>query len=248
MNYIRTAYRILFFALFSFLAALIAMIMKTFGAKHVQVFQAYNAWKKSILWLMNIQVIEEGEPIKEPGILMANHRSYVDVAITPSLVPYVIVAKKSVKSWPIIGFGGKSISTIWVDRSSKESRQETREQMRNRLKNGGSVLVFPEGTTDAGPGLLELKPGMFHTCADGGFPIHPFAIEYENINIAWVGDDLFIPHFVKHFGGRRVRVRVRYGPTLKGSDGDKLREETYNWLDTNLREMRKEWDLNQDQK
>ena len=82
---------------------------------------------------------------------------------------------------------------------------------------------------------------MFYACADGGFPIHPFAIKYENPDIAWVVDDLFIPHFVKHFGGRIVRVKVRYGPTFKGNDGYKLRENTYNWLDQNLREMRTDW-------
>ncbi len=241
MNYIRTAYRIFFFALLTFIAALIAMIMKVLGAKHSSVFKAYNAWKKTLLWIMNIEVIEEGEPIKSPGILMANHRSYVDIVITPSQIPYVIVAKKSVKSWPIVGFGGTSISTIWVDRNSKESRHDTREQMRDRLEKGGSVLVFPEGTTDKGPGLLELKPGMFHVCAEGGFPIHPFAIEYENPDIAWVGDDLFIPHFVRHFGSKKVRVKVKYGPTISGTDGEQLRLETYNWLDQNLRQMRNEW-------
>lgn len=242
MNYIRTAYRLIGFILATLFAAVIGILFKVFGAKHKTVFKVYNAWKWSILTIMNIEVIEEGIPPTSPGIVMANHRSYVDIALTPSKVPFVIVAKKSVKSWPLVGLGGSAISTIWVDRNNKDSRQETRESMKERLKEGGSVLVFPEGTTDKGPGILELKPGMFFVCAEGGFPIHPIAIEYENPDIAWVGDDLFIPHFVKHFGGSKVRVKIRYGSEINGTNGDDLKNQTAAWLDKNVREMRLAWD------
>ena len=242
MNYLRTVYRLFGFILITFLAAVIGISLKLFGAKHKRVFKVYNAWKWCILTVMNIKVTEIGERPTSPGILMANHRSYVDVALTPSKIPFVIVAKKSVKSWPLVGLGGSAISTIWVDRQNKDSRHETRDSMKARLEKGGSVLVFPEGTTAKGPEPLELKPGMFFVCADGGFPIHPMAIEYQDQDIAWVGNDLFIPHFIKHFGKRRVNVTVKYGPTLIGNDGDVLRDEMYNWLKENLLEMRKDWD------
>lgn len=242
MLYIRTVFRLLGFFLVTLTAALVGLLFKVLGAKLPLIFRVYLAWKKSILFVLNIRVSTEGEAPTEPGIIMANHRSYVDVALTPSNKPFVIVAKKSVGSWPLVGWGGKAISTIWVDRDSKDSRQETRRQMKDRLEKGGSVLVFPEGTTSVGPGILELKPGMFHTCAQGGFTIHPFAIEYENPKIAWVGDDLFLPHFVRHFGKPRIRVKVKYGPSLTNGDGDVLKEKTAEWLEKTTLEMRREWD------
>lgn len=242
MLYIRTLYRLIGFIIITFLAAFIGILLKLFGAKHQSIFKVYNAWKGSILTVMNIKVEQEGSAPDSPGIIMANHRSYVDVAVTPAKIPFVIVAKKSVRSWPLVGLGADAIRTIWVDRESKDSRAETRASMRDRLENGGSVLIFPEGTTDKGPGLLELKPGMFHVCAEGDFPVYPMAIEYQDQDIAWVGDDLFIPHFIKHFGQARVRVKVRYGPMQKGNDGEELRLKTYEWLDKNLRDMRSAWD------
>lgn len=242
MLYIRTFYRLIGFIVITFWAAVVGILLKVFGAKHATVFKVYNAWKGAILFVMQIKVEEVGEAPITPGIIMANHRSYVDVALTPSQIPFVIVAKKSVRSWPLVGLGADAIRTIWVNRESKDSRAETRASMRDRLENGGSVLVFPEGTTEKGPGLLDLKPGMFHVCADGGFPIHPMAIEYEDQDIAWVGDDLFIPHFIKHFGQAKVKVKVKYGPQLSGSDGEALRLQTYDWLDKSLRELREQWD------
>ena len=242
MLYVRTAYRLIGFIFITLTAAVLGILFKLMRFRHNTIFRFYLFWKRGILWVMNIQVQEEGTVPSTPGVIMANHRSYVDIAVTPSIIPFVIVAKKSVRSWPLVGLGGDAIRTIWVDRESKDSRTKTREKMNYRLGKGGSVLIYPEGTTSKGPGLLDLKPGMFHTCADGNFPIYPMAIEYEDQDIAWVGDDLFIPHFISHFGQKRVRVKVRYGEPILESTGEELRIQTYNWLSTSLNEMRQEWD------
>lgn len=242
MPYFRTFYRLIGFLVITLIAATLGIIFKLLRFRHNTIFNFYLFWKWSILTVMNIRVEQEGPIPDAPGVIMANHRSYVDIAITPSIVPFVIVAKKSVRSWPLVGLGGDAIRTIWVDRESKDSRKQTREKMNYRLERGGSVLIYPEGTTSKGPGLLDLKPGMFHTCAEGGFPVYPMAIEYEDTDIAWVGDDLFIPHFIRHFGQRRIRVKVRYGEPIASQDGDKLREQTYEWLDHSLKALRASWD------
>jgi len=142
----------------------------------------------------------------------------------------------------LVGTGGNAMRTIWVNRESKNSRQETREAMKERLAQGGSVMVFPEGTTHRGPGVLPLKPGMFYVCADGGFPIYPMAIEYEDNRIAWVDDELFIPHFIQHFGKRRIKVKVRYGDVMYNNDGEAFRQDVNDWMDNATKEMRAEWD------
>lgn len=242
MLYIRTFYRLIGFIIVTFWAAVIGILLKLIGAKHATIFKVYNAWKGSLLFIIQIKVEEVGEAPTSPGIIMSNHRSYVDIALTPAKVPFVIVAKSSVRSWPLVGLGGDAIRTIWVNRENKDSRSETRASMRDRLEKGGSVLIFPEGTTSKGPSILDLKPGMFHVCAEGNFPIHPMAIEYEDQDIAWVGNDLFIPHFIRHFGQAKVRVKVKYGPVLAGKDGEVLRAQTHDWLHTNLMDLRSQWD------
>ena len=60
--------------------------------------------------------------LEEPGLLMGNHRSYVDAVLFPVGFPVVYVGRVESKSWPIIGWGATLSGTIWVDRKSKDSR------------------------------------------------------------------------------------------------------------------------------
>jgi 1-acyl-sn-glycerol-3-phosphate acyltransferase len=184
---------------------------------------------------LNVQVI--GEVPKTTGVIMSNHRSYIDVMMMPSKIPYVVVAKKQVRKWPVIGRAAEAVGTLYVDRDSKESRQNTRRAIKECLENGVSVLIYPEGTTFEGPGILPFKPGMFHTCAEGDFPVIPVAIEYRDKSMAWIGDDTFVPHFLKAFGHWRVDLTVSIGPVMRDSDGDALRRKTWDWVDRETRRL-----------
>lgn len=176
------------------------------------------------------------------GVIMANHRSYLDVVFIQTETPSVFVAKASVSKWPLVSWGANALNTVWVNRSSKESRQKTRMQLKKRLEEGISVVVFPEGTTHRGPETLDFKPGMFHTVAEAELPVYAMAIEYENPRIAWVDDDLFLPHFFEIFGQRVIRVKIKFSEPMINADGDALREQTHYWINKQVLEFRKQWD------
>lgn len=201
------------------------------------VYKSFQLSCTLVKWILNLKVKVIGEPPATTGVIMSNHRSYIDVMMMPSKNPYVVVAKKQVRKWPVIGRAAEAVGTIYVDRDSKESRQNTRKAIKDRLENGVSVLIYPEGTTFEGPGILPFKPGMFHTCAAGGFPVIPVAIEYQNKSMAWIGDDTFVPHFLKAFGHWRVDLTISIGPVLTDSDGDELRRKTWEWVDSETRRL-----------
>jgi hypothetical protein len=83
---------------------------------------------------------------------------------------------------------------------------------------------------------------MFYICADGGFPITPVAIEYKDPRIAWVGDDWFIPHAWKHFGQRRIEVRVVFGQTQRHTDGGEALESVRSWTEKTVARLREAYD------
>lgn len=224
------------------LVILYAMLVRLFGGSHRKVYAVYLFWVKLTHFTLNIKMEVEGDVPSEPGIIMANHRSYFDVAIVRSLNPCVFVAKSSVRSWPIIGFGADAMRTVWVNRNSKESRQKTRAQLKQRLEEGLSVILFPEGTTTIGPDIAPYKPGMFFTVAEGEFNLYAVAIEYEDPSIAWVDKDLFVPHFFKIFGKKKIRVKVAFSQTMRNSDGEMLREEVETWTRNKVLEFRNQWD------
>ena len=149
------------------------------------------------------------------------------------------MVKTEVRKWPILGFGLVHSGTVFVDRKSKESRARTREQIVELVRSRISTIVFVEGTTYVGPEAGEFRPGTFMTAVEGGFEVIPIAIEFEEQEMAWVGQDTFIPHFLRTFGKfDEVRVQVAFGTPRIGNDWEKLRDECYEWVNGKLLEMR----------
>jgi 1-acyl-sn-glycerol-3-phosphate acyltransferase len=242
---IRAFIRLLLFPTFTFWATVFILLFRLLRLPPKAILGVFNAWRKSQKLLLNIRVEASGTIPQAGAIIMANHRSYLDVAMIPSKTPVVFVAKASVKKWPIVGWGADALRTIWVDRSDPNSRKETRIKIVDRLKRGYSVIIFPEGTTSVGPGVIEFNPGMFYAVAGSGIPIVPVAIEYQNQNVAWVGNDTFVPHFMREFGARTLRVKVAFGEPLLHDDGEVLRSTTKAWIDERTRAFRAEYDAEQ---
>lgn len=206
------------------------MLLKLVGAPIQLRHGMLNIGKKLWLWMMGIKVVvREGVPPREAGILMANHRSYVDVMFFKSATPQVYLSKIEVKSWPIIGWGAKALDVVFVDRSSKESRSASRAELAKRVSSGLSPVVFPEGTT-VDRGLLEFNPGMFFTAAELGVPVIPFVIEYSDPRMAWVDNDTFISHLLKVLLRSPWTVDLYIGEPVRNSNGVELHRQIHDWM------------------
>ena len=66
----------------------------------------------ALLWIVGVKV--NGSKFDEigPGILMANHRSYLDVLFVPTSDLFTIVGKVEVRSWPLIGWATRALDPI----------------------------------------------------------------------------------------------------------------------------------------
>lgn len=188
---------------------------------------------------MDIEI--QGQIPQVQCIIMPNHRSYSDIFATLAQVGCSFVAKAELRSWPLIGYAADAAGTIFVKRSSMESRKQTLLDMKSRLDSGYSITIFPEGTTFKGPSIKELKPGTFRLAAENNFKVCPVAIEYEDSDAAWVGDDLFVPHFVRTFGKWKTRVKIRYGTPFHAEDGDFLVSDSTKWITQSLSELQAEF-------
>ena len=94
-----------------------------------------------------------------PGLIIANHRSYL--MCIPTNHFFTIVGKVEIRSWPLIGWAGKVLGVIWVKRESKSSRSQTKQIITEAVKRGDTIVLFPEGTSSEGPLLMPVHPGMF---------------------------------------------------------------------------------------
>lgn len=213
--------------------------------KHPQqfAFKVLQQWSATTLFLMGIRIEWKNKyDFPTPSILMANHRSYIDPLIVFSVYPAVIIAKKELGSWPIIGSGLRLLNCLLVDRKNVKNMIETIHKTEQAVNKIGRLVVFPEGTTTAGPLTKNFKAGTFHVAAKNQFPIIPLAMDFKDPKLAWVGNDYFVFHFITKMGKPINRVKVCIGNPLILSDEKELAKKTKLWMDEKLLEMRVEWD------
>jgi len=113
----------------------------------------------------------------ESYMLVANHTSMMDIMLMLIMVkknPFVFVGKKELAKMPIFGYFYKK-ACILVDRSSVKSRHETILRAQEKLNQGLSVCIFPEGGVpdDESIVLDSFKDGAFRLAIEFQIPIVP---------------------------------------------------------------------------
>ena len=151
---------------------------------------------RSILSTLGLDMIQHGTRAKSSvaPLLVANHISAMDILAVLS-VGGCFVANDSVCRLPCVGAVSAAIGCIFVGRDSSSSRSTAREAVAHRLKgmmDGSSkvesqLVVFPEGTTTNGLGILEFRRGSFESAV----PIQPVRIEYSNLQCSMAMVNIF---------------------------------------------------------
>ena len=123
-------------------------------------------------------------------VLVANHISLLDInaAFAASPTPIVFLSKASIRKVPLLGKINELAGTIFVERGNRQSSELAVRTLTKTLKDGRSVLVFPEGTRSKNGVLKPFKKGAFHLAAEAGAPIVPMHISgtYSHLpSTAW---------------------------------------------------------------
>jgi 1-acyl-sn-glycerol-3-phosphate acyltransferase len=148
-------------------------------------------------------------------VVVANHVSYVDTLVMPSLVPCTCIAKREVAAWPIIGPITRRLGVLFVDRDSPYSGAVVLRHADRALRAGVAVVAFPEGTTTPGHVLLRFRPGVFALARRLGASVVAAALSYDDPDVAWTGTDPFLGHYLRRVASRqRTVVRLSLSPPL----------------------------------
>lgn len=133
------------------------------------------------LSLAGVQLSVRGEQHlwdQRPAVFLFNHQSQLDVAIACKLLRegFTGVAKKELASDPVFGLAFRIAGVAFVDRGDHGHGREALEPAVQKLRNGISVLIAPEGTRSVTPALGEFKKGAFHMAMQAGVPVVPIVI------------------------------------------------------------------------
>lgn len=116
---------------------------------------------------------------KGPYVFMYNHQSLLDVPVLFSTVPCAgirMVAKSELFAVPFWGKTLKAVGTIEINRKNRKQAINSLKIAGERIREGISVLIAPEGTRTSTGELLPLKKGGFHLAKEARVEIVPVAI------------------------------------------------------------------------
>jgi 1-acyl-sn-glycerol-3-phosphate acyltransferase len=134
-------------------------------------------------------------------VVISNHQSTLDILLMNSLrYNYKWISKIENFKVPVIGWYLRMADYITVDRGDEESKNEMLEKSMRCLKNGTSIMIFPEGTRSLDKEIGFFKRGAFQLAQQANVPILPVVID---------GSGGILPKHGLIFGKRQqVRIRV----------------------------------------
>ena len=143
--------------------------------------QIARLWAKSILWVSWVKVEVQGLenlPKDGPCILMPIHQSNFDIPVLLGRLPVQFrwLAKAELFKIPIFGRGMRGCGYISIDRSNRKSAFRSLADAAQKIRNGTSVLIFPEGTRSRDGEIGAFKKGGFVLTVDAGVPVVPIII------------------------------------------------------------------------
>ncbi|SFM98147.1 lysophospholipid acyltransferase family protein [Thermodesulforhabdus norvegica] len=113
-----------------------------------------------------------------PYVYMPNHQSWFDIFVLLAHIPgqFRWLAKEELYRIPILGPAMRRIGYIPIDRSNRAKAIRSLEKAAEKIKEGTSVVIFPEGTRSPNGILLPFKKGGFMLAIQSGQPIVPISI------------------------------------------------------------------------
>jgi 1-acyl-sn-glycerol-3-phosphate acyltransferase len=111
-------------------------------------------------------------------IVIPNHQSYYDIFVIYGWLGIDIkwVMKKELRKIPGLGIASEKIGHIFLDRSNNKKALESLNIAKQKLVNGTSIVIFPEGTRSETGQLNAFKRGAFKLAFELNLPILPVTL------------------------------------------------------------------------
>jgi 1-acyl-sn-glycerol-3-phosphate acyltransferase len=138
-------------------------------------------WSKTFMALTGSQIEVDGlQHIPEGPVLFAsNHEGNFDIPVLIGAIekPFGFISKIEVKKVPVLSAWMEAINCVFIDRKNREKANDSIIAGVNLLKDGNSLVIFPEGTRSKGGPVGLFKAGGFRLAKDSGVPIVPISIQ-----------------------------------------------------------------------
>ena len=167
---------------------------------------AMRTWASGLCKAAGVTIrLHDAERIRRDGaaVYVANHVSWFDIFALASVLPrYTFVAKSELLKVPLFGPACRAAGIIFIERANKKAAFNSYKEAAEKVREGRSVVVCPEGTRGRDYHLRSFKKGPFVFAISTGAPIVP-TIVYGTIAVQPKGtfrvrSGIVDIHFLEH--------------------------------------------------
>jgi 1-acyl-sn-glycerol-3-phosphate acyltransferase len=138
-------------------------------------------WGKQMCRVCGVTVLSRGgQDVRwnQPLIVMANHQSYFDIPVLYATLPHPfgMLAKQELFRVPVFSAAMRGMRCVPIDRGNRRQSFESLKRAADQVRDGSSIVVFPEGTRSADGRVQQLKKGPFYLVEIAGVPVVPVGI------------------------------------------------------------------------
>jgi 1-acyl-sn-glycerol-3-phosphate acyltransferase len=184
-------------------AVVICAITLPFDRRRVVLHMFTSFWAGLYTWFSPWSVEVVGREHIDPArtyVMVANHNSLVDIFVLFRLFTHFKwVSKIENFRLPFIGWNMSLNGYVPLRRGDRESVVRMLARCETLLREGNSVMLFPEGTRSKTGELKPFKPGAFELAVRTGLPVLPIAV---------TGTFAALPKHGVRIAAQRIVVRV----------------------------------------
>lgn len=190
-------------------------------------------WHRSAAWLIGMRVRRCGTPATDrPLLLVANHQSWADIIALGAALELSFIAKAEVRTWPGFGHLARLQRTVFVEREARVKTGRQADAIADRLHAGDAMVLFAEGTTSDGNGVLPFKSALLGAAQAAlrrsgveTVLVQPVSIAFTHAHgmplgrafrplAAWPGDVTLMPHLLAFVREGAFDVEIRFGEPI----------------------------------
>lgn len=151
-----------------------------FGSK-VWGYYPPKLWSRLTCWLALCKVSSRGHENLDSNksyVFVANHQGAFDIFLTYGFLNHNIIwmQKHSLRSLPLVGYASKMAGHVFVNNANATTRALTLKEAISKVKDGVSIVIFPEGARTHNGKMRQFKKGAFYIATEENLPIVPITI------------------------------------------------------------------------
>lgn len=188
--------------------------------------RSIGAWSRMLLAVCGVRPGIDPPGSLPPGVLLvANHRSWLDIFVIHAVAPAQFVAKAEIRGWPVVGWLVALSGTHFIERGRRHAVHDVLRRIERALREGRRVGVFPAGTTDDGREMPRWHANLLQAAVDAPAPVVPLALRYldaagrDTDAVLYVGDITFGRSFWRVLGEPGLRATVTRLPVVDAPPG-----------------------------